>query len=70
MRIKIRLIDANHCPGSALIYLDGPLGSVLHTGDFRSGGFKMIKEIGVKKLDYLYLDNTFIDPDEDFPTQA
>lgn len=40
--VKIRLIDANHCPGAAMIHLEGPFGSVLHTGDFRFDGDRML----------------------------
>ena len=70
LQIKIRMVDANHCPGSAMIILTGPLGTLLHTGDFRYNGTKMLQSIGLTKIDYMYLDNTFCVPDEDFPIQA
>ena len=41
-KVKIRLIPANHCPGSTLIHISGPLGEVLHTGDFRFNGAPML----------------------------
>ena len=65
--VTIRLLDANHCPGAALILIKGPSGTVLHTGDFRYNGEKMITDIGLSKIDYLYMDNTFSTPSEYFP---
>jgi len=38
----LRFLDANHCPGSSLIHIKGPLGEILHTGDFRYQGDKML----------------------------
>ena len=68
-KVKIRLIDANHCPGAVMIHISGPLGEILHTGDFRYRGQPMLKEIGDHKFDFLYMDNTFSTPNEDFPPQ-
>lgn len=69
MKLRIRLVDANHCPGAAMVILTGPLGNVLHTGDFRYNGSLMMQEIGMNmQIDYLFLDNTFSTPDEDFPS--
>jgi mRNA degradation ribonuclease J1/J2 len=28
-------MDANHCPGSCMIMVTGPLGTVFNTGDYR-----------------------------------
>ena len=68
--VRIRFIDANHCPGAMMIHISGPLGEVLHTGDFRYGGKDMLSQIGEQyKFDHLYLDNTFATPMEDFPPQ-
>ena len=69
LKIRVRLIDGNHCPGSSMLLFTGPLGTVFHTGDFRFNGNKMMKEIGHNKIDYMYLDNTFSIPKEKFPTQ-
>ena len=67
--ISIKMIDANHCPGAAMLLISGPLGNVLHTGDFRYNGEPMLNDIGLFSPDYMYIDNTFIDPDQNFPTQ-
>ena len=70
-KVRIRFIDANHCPGAAMILITGPFGNVLHTGDFRYGGARMIENIGIDHhINYLYLDNTFCTPEEDFPAQT
>lgn len=53
-----------------MIHISGPLGEILHTGDFRFGGGPMLREIGDCKFDILYLDNTFSTPLEDFPPQC
>ena len=53
-----------------MIIISGPLGTVMHTGDFRYNGSKMLREIGLTKIDFMYLDNTFINPVEDFPCQS
>ena len=35
MGITVTVLDANHCPGSAMFLFQGYFGSVLYTGDFR-----------------------------------
>lgn len=37
VRITVTVFDANHCPGAAMFLFEGFFGSVLYTGDFRSG---------------------------------
>ena len=52
-----------------MVHIDGPYGQVLHTGDFRFNGEDMMRDLGDHQFDYLYLDNTFANPAEDFPPQ-
>ena len=37
-KVRIRFIDANHCPGAAIILITGPFGNVLQIFYFRYGG--------------------------------
>ena len=46
-KVKLKLIDANHCPGSSMILVSGPHGTILHTGDVRYNFGKMLKDIGL-----------------------
>jgi len=59
IKMKLRFIPANHCPGAAMLHFKGPMGDILHTADFRFNGPRMIQDIGDHYFDYLYLDNTF-----------
>ncbi|RPA85356.1 DRMBL-domain-containing protein [Ascobolus immersus RN42] len=67
--IKVRLLDANHCPGSAL-FLFTTLANrrVLHTGDFRATT-SMIKHPSLfgRHIHELYLDTTYLSPKYSFP---
>ena len=51
-----------------MVVIEGPLGTVLHTGDFRFSNTALIKDIP-QQIDFLYMDNTFLTTDENFPTQ-
>lgn len=65
--IKVLFLDANHCPGAAIILFNR---DVLHTGDFRASEDLIIE---LKKhhvqLKTLYLDTTYLDPSRKFPPQ-
>lgn len=69
--ISITFLDANHCPGSAMILFTLPNGDrYLHTGDFRA--CKAMQNYEVFKygtIQRLYLDTTYCDPTYQFPTQ-
>jgi len=91
----VTLMEANHCPGSAVILFELPSGRcILHTGDFRFNKKIFSKYDALKpffsdshhqyllktdptykpaanrrKLDALYLDTTYCDPQYTFPEQ-
>ena len=69
--VTVTLIDANHCPGAAMLLLEGYFGVVLHTGDFRFDAERMGSHPALKgvSLDALYLDNTYGHPKFDLPTR-
>ncbi|KAL0481222.1 hypothetical protein AKO1_012817 [Acrasis kona] len=91
----VTLMEANHCPGSAVILFELPSGrTILHTGDFRFNKklfstYDALKPFfsnshhehllktdpsykppsNRRKLDALYLDTTYCDPQYTFPEQ-
>jgi Cft2 family RNA processing exonuclease len=82
-KMTVTLFDANHCPGSVMILIQGPMGSILHTGDMRfepsffenailyPPHLKNDRNEGVSiHIDELYLDNTFCDPVFAFPDRV
>jgi DNA cross-link repair 1B protein len=80
--VSVVLIDACHCPGAVMFLIKGKMGTVMHTGDFRFHD-SMLKhpllcpperdnaeKLGITvDIDYLHLDNTFANPDYDFPSR-
>lgn len=76
--IKVTLIDANHCPGSALFIFDiqqdgGTWIRHLHTGDFRATPSMCLhphlRQPENPTIDHLYLDTTYLDAKYGFPAQ-
>ena len=76
------MMDAFHCPGAVMFLFRGKMGTVFHTGDFRFSDRMFNNEIlfppskrnpqmkGIAAdVDYLFLDNTFADPEYDFPSR-
>ncbi|KAH9509337.1 5' exonuclease Apollo [Bulinus truncatus] len=62
--------DANHCPGSVMFYFEGRFGNIFYTGDFRVSSeiVNICRELS-KKVDLLYLDNTYCSPKYSFPSR-
>ena len=64
--ITVTVIDAGHCPGSAMFLIEGACGRVLHTGDFRREDFcarEALPECVTRApIDVLMIDNTYANP--------
>ncbi|KAG2378646.1 hypothetical protein C9374_008285 [Naegleria lovaniensis] len=68
--MQVNVVDANHCLGGIMFLLEGYFGTVLFTGDFRyDPRILQTPCFTDKKIDHLYLDDTFLDPVYDFPSR-
>ncbi|KAF9952436.1 DNA break repair nuclease [Modicella reniformis] len=73
--VTVRLMDANHCPGSVLFVFDlqNPQRRYLHTGDFRALPDMCLDPILCQPqnvpIDILYLDTTYSNSRYTFPPQ-
>ena len=75
--MTVTLLDANHCPGAVMFLFDGHFGTVLYTGDFRYEENSEIFHAPIYEklfsqhmvIDLLYVDNTYWNVDEEFPSR-
>ncbi|EQC36247.1 hypothetical protein, variant 1 [Saprolegnia diclina VS20] len=76
-KAQMTFIDANHCPGAAIILFQFQSGKTfLHTGDFRYDPSMLLNSYlspftnPTQRLDGVYLDTTYCDTQHCHPTQA
>lgn len=69
--VEVQFLEANHCPGAALILFQTQSGQrILHTGDFRAcKNMQTYPELLCARVTSLYLDTTYCNPKYNFPLQ-
>ncbi|KJR88251.1 DNA repair protein [Sporothrix schenckii 1099-18] len=79
-RIQVTLFDANHCPGSTMFLFEDEYKAALYTGDTRLEPWFVNTLVrhpclaeytaGLRTIDTVYLDTTFVEKGVDFQTKA
>lgn len=69
--VEVRMLEANHCPGAAIIHFRLKNGqAILHTGDFRAcKAMQDYPELSRGSIHTLYLDTTYCNQRYRFPLQ-
>jgi DNA ligase-1 len=71
--VTVTFIDANHCPGAALLLFELPCGrTILHCGDMRYHPRMQVDPVLLRvkgKVDTVYLDTTYCEEKHTFPPQ-
>lgn len=69
--VEVKMLDANHCPGAAIILFQLKNGqAILHTGDFRAcKAMQSYPELRKGSIHTLYLDTTYCNQRYRFPLQ-
>lgn len=68
--VEVKFLEANHCPGAALILFQTCGQRILHTGDFRAcKGMQDYPDLLRARITSLYLDTTYCNPKYNFPLQ-
>ncbi|PYH96354.1 DNA repair protein [Aspergillus ellipticus CBS 707.79] len=83
LSIRVTLLDANHCTGAVMFLIEGEGKAILYTGDIRAEPWwvnSIVRHpilipytLGNKRLERIYLDNTFARPAHvchTFPSKA
>ncbi|KAJ5679126.1 hypothetical protein N7462_007370 [Penicillium macrosclerotiorum] len=75
-RLRVTLIDANHCPGSVMFLIEGEEKAILYTGDpwwinsLVRNPVLIPYTLGPRRLDTLYLDTTHLSRKQFFVPKA
>ncbi|KAF2656135.1 hypothetical protein K491DRAFT_692337 [Lophiostoma macrostomum CBS 122681] len=82
-KIRVTLLDANHCIGAVMFLIEGQGKAILYTGDIRAEVWwvnSLVQNpvllpytLGSRRLDCIYLDTTFAtksEPYREFPSKA